>query len=183
MPRTDEGDAPFVADDENLGAFGNGRAIFAARASHTPGSLLGVDEFARAACANWDAKPAERADHAVIGGVERGFAVHQKFEKAKDHKRRADTAHYRDGEHQNEPDGGIAREQVSGAAEPCEECGERAAVEPRQVIAPYNGAAQSGSVRVRNMRAAQNMHVREVQVRDVETQTSGEQRDDAEAEA
>ena len=111
-----------------------GDAILAARAGDAARALLRVNQLAGAAGPDGNAQVAEHAGHVVIDGVERRLAGHQDLgEKQKDDGRGADAAESGHSQREDEPHAVIMLQQVAGAAEPGEERGDGAEIEPRQI--------------------------------------------------
>ena len=68
-PQADVRNSLVVARNHNFGPLRDGATILAARAAHAAGSHLRINDFADSALADWNAHPAQYADHFRVGWI------------------------------------------------------------------------------------------------------------------
>src|SRR5215469_8321955 len=157
-------DAAIVASHDYFGAACERFAVFTARAACLPGPITRKDHLAGAAFADAAADTSQHADHVVVGWVERPIVSQQKPDDEPEDDRGADqSAQNRAQNDYGREQSRMARQQISGAAEPCEERRYRSEIDNRHFRSASN--SRMAAAHVRNM----DMPVRhiEMQVRNV----------------
>src|SRR5438309_9872379 len=129
-----------VARNHHLSSLRDGTPILGSSATGAASPGLRIDNFARSARANWNRDSAEHARHLVVGRIHFFSLGHENARE----KHINDCSSCRSTEQGNaeakyKPDCGIARKQISGAAEPGEKRRNREEIETRGVDASETG--------------------------------------------
>src|SRR5439155_27375753 len=133
---------PYVAPNPDLSSLRAGTSFLCSSATRTASPRLRIDDLARSARANWNRYSPEYARHLVVGRIHLFPLRHEHARK----KHINNCSSCRSTEQGNaeakyKPDCGIARKQISGAAEPGEKRRKREEIETRGVDAAETGFA------------------------------------------
>src|SRR5438128_4869427 len=139
-PQADIRNALFVARNHHLSSLRDGAPILGSSTTGAASPGLRIDDFARSARANWNRDSAEHARHLVVGRIHFFSLGHENArEKHINDCSSCRSTQQSNAEAKSKPDCGIARKQISGAAEPGEKCREREQIETRGVDASETG--------------------------------------------
>src|SRR5215813_12215677 len=136
VPGTNISDPFFIPCDHDFRALRDHGVALRAGAGYAPRARLRINDFSCPAGADRKAETPQHADHFVVGGFKRLLIAHQDARQEQEYDGRAAQARQgRDYQRDAEPEIRVLQQQIPRAAEPCQERGYCAQIEPRRAIA------------------------------------------------